>query len=99
MKTSVLFAWSAAKTVRHACEMLLPVFPPYRPLMIGEVQLLVGSFDQPKLPGASAPAGSVGHPVFDWVVCSFSTRSKVGEGSGLGGYGGGGANKVPFWVA
>src|SRR5215472_946759 len=67
--------------------------------MIGVVQLLVGSSVQPKRPGPSAPAGSVGQLVPGDVVCSLSTWSSDGEGSGFGGYGGGGAKTVPFCVA
>src|SRR6516162_9649786 len=99
MKISDLVCQSALMATLQACAMLLPVLPPYMPLMIGDVQLLLGSSVQPNSPGPSAPAGSVGHPPFVDVVCSLSTWSSDGDGSGFGGYGGGGANTVPFWVA
>src|SRR5215471_18265995 len=98
MKISVRFRWYALSASLQAAEMLVPVLPPKRPLMIGVVQLLLGSSVQPNKPGPSAPDGSVGQPVVP-VVCSLSTWSSEGEGSGFGGYGGGGANTVPLLVA
>ena len=62
------------------------------------VQLTSGSDSQLNVPGPSAPAGSVAQPPpapeFSW-----STWSNDGLGTGSGGYGGGGANDVPSWVA
>src|SRR6516162_1292891 len=54
---------------------------------------------QPKLPGASAPAGSVGQPVLLFVVCRKSTWSSEAAGNEFGGYGGGCANVVPRLVS
>ena len=65
---------------------------------MGKVQLPLGCAAQPKLPGPSAPRRLARAATAAAGVQPEHLISR-GSGSGLGGYGGAGANEVPCCVA